>query len=43
MKFNKNWTYQQKVNYRHLLKHHKPEEYKRQQKEYLKKQLEGLE
>ena len=43
LKFNNGWNYQQKVNYRHLLKHHKPEEHKRQQKEYLKKKLEGLE
>ena len=29
LKFNKDWNYQQKVNYRHLLKHYKPEEYNR--------------
>ena len=43
LKFNKDWNYQQKANYRHLLKHYKPGKYKRQQKEYLQKQLEGLE
>ena len=42
MKLNKDWNYQQKNNYRKLLQNHKPEEYKRQQTEYLKKQIEEL-
>ena len=42
LKMDKDWNYQQKNNYRKLLQHHKPEEYKRQQKEYLNKQLEEL-
>ena len=43
LKFNKDWNYQQKSNCHHLLEHCKPEEYKRQQKEYLWKQLENIE
>ena len=42
LKLNKDWNYQQKNNYRKLLQNHKPEEYKRQQTEYLKKQIEEL-
>ena len=37
LKFNKDWNYQQKANYRRLLQHYNSEEYKSQQKEYLQK------
>ena len=36
------WTYPQQMNYRRLLQHYKPEEYKKQQRAYLQKQLEAL-
>ena len=42
LKLNKDWSYQQKNNYRKLLQHHKSDQYKHQQTEYLKKQIEEL-
>ena len=42
LKLNKDWSYQKKHNYHKLLQHHKPDEYKRQQTEYLKKQIKEL-
>ena len=42
LKMDQSWNYQQKTNYRRLLQHHKPEEYKKLQRAYFQKQLEAL-
>ena len=42
LKVNKDWTSQQKFNYRRLFKHYKPEEHKKNQIAFHKKEMERL-
>ena len=42
MKFNNDWNGKQRTNFNRLLKHHDPDEHKRQKRAFLQKKLDEL-